>query len=94
MYKGQTQCHSQLGIVIILLQRLVNLEKGFNKSFFNLQLRGVSRKVKKNNIPEMIKKELLASIVLLDGEENYLELNEEVKIREGAERWYRVCKKI
>ena len=42
----------------------------------------------------MIKKELLASIVLLDGEENYLKLNEEVKKRERAERWYRVGKKI
>ena len=42
----------------------------------------------------MIKKELLASIVLLDGQENYLKLNEEVKKRERAERWYRVGKKI
>ena len=40
----------------------------------------MSRKVKKNNTLEMIKKELFASIVLSDGEGDYLEFNEEVKI--------------
>ena len=40
----------------------------------------MSRKVKKIKTPEMIKKELLASVVQLsDGEEDYLEFNEEVK---------------
>ena len=69
-----------LKIVIILLQRLVNLQLGFNKTFYNLQLRGVARRVKKNKTPEIIKQELLASIVeLSDGDKDYLELNEEVR---------------
>ena len=39
-----------------------------------------SRKVKKNKTPKIIKKELLVSLVEhLDGEENYLQMNEEVK---------------
>ena len=42
---------------------------------------GRSRKVKKNKTPEIVKQELLASIVEhSDGEEDYLELNEEVNI--------------
>ena len=43
-------------------------------------LRGVARRVKKNKKPEIKKQELFASIVeLSDGEEDYLELNEEVR---------------
>ena len=39
-----------------------------------------SRKVKKNKTPKIIKKELLVSLVEhLDGEEDYLQMNEEVK---------------
>ena len=43
-------------------------------------MRSVARRTKMNKTPETIKKELLASIVeLLGGEEDYLELNEEVR---------------
>ena len=43
-------------------------------------MRCVARKVKKNKTREIIKKELLTSIVKLsDGEEDYLKLKEEVK---------------
>ena len=48
-----------------VLQRLVNLRMGFNKTFFNLYLRGVARRIKKNKTPKIIKQELLASIVEL-----------------------------
>ena len=42
-------------------------------------MRGVARRVKKNKTPEIKKQELFALIVeLSDGEEDYLELNEEV----------------
>ena len=43
-------------------------------------MRSVARRTKMNKTPETIKKELLVSIVeLLGGEEDYLELNEEVR---------------
>ena len=43
-------------------------------------MRSVARRTKMNKTPETIKKELLPSIVeLLGGEEDYLELNEEVR---------------
>ena len=43
-------------------------------------MRSVARRTKMNKTPETIKKELLTSIVeLLGGEEDYLELNEEVR---------------
>ena len=43
-------------------------------------MRGVARRVKKNKTPEIIKQELLASIVeLSDGDKDYLELNEELR---------------
>ena len=53
---------------------------GFNKTFFNLYLRGVAGRVKKNKTPKIIKQELLASIVeLAYWQEDYLELNLEVR---------------
>ena len=52
-----------------------------SKTFLDLCVRSVPREKNKKKTPEMIKKELVGSIVeLLDGEENYLELNEEVRI--------------
>ena len=43
-------------------------------------MRGATKKVKKEKTLEMIKKELLTSLVEhSDGEEDYLELNEEVR---------------
>ena len=77
--------HSYLKFVIIPLKRLENLQKNFNKTFFNLYLRDAARKVKKGKKLEMIKRELLTSLVEYShGEEEYLELNEEV--RKGMRR--------
>ena len=78
--KGQIKCYSQLKIVVKLLQRLSNLQKGFNKTFFKLQLHGVARKTNKKKTAKMIRKELLASILEVSNrEEDYLQMNEVVK---------------
>ena len=43
-------------------------------------MRGIARKVNKQKTPELIKKELLASILeVFNEEEGYLQINEEVK---------------
>ena len=65
------------GLNLVLLQCLVNLQKGFN-TFFHLQLRGSVRKTNRKKTPEMIKKELQESILEVSEEEN-ANLNEEVK---------------
>ena len=94
MAKGQIQCHSQLKIVTIVLQRLVNLQKGFNKTFFNSQLRGVATKMKQKKTTEKIKKELLASIPEVSNEEeDYLQMNEEVKIAKEVKDCMSLVKK-
>ena len=59
---------------------LTALQCVFNETFFDLQLRGVARRMNKKKTPEVVKKELLASIVeLSNGDEDYLHMNEEVK---------------
>ena len=72
----EIQCHS------ILLQYIyiVNLQLSFNKTFPNLQLHRVTRSTKKKKTPEIIKQELLASILkVFDEKEDYLQMIEEVK---------------
>ena len=51
----------------------------FNKTFLNLQLRGVTKRMKMKKTPETIKKELLESILEVFEEENYLQICEKVK---------------
>ena len=49
------------------------------KTFLNLSLRSVTRNTTKKKSPEVIKQELLTSIIEIADEEDYLGLNEEVK---------------
>ena len=65
------------GLNLLLLQCLVNLQKGFN-TFFHLKLRGSVRKTNRKKTPEMIKKELQESILEICEKEK-ANLNEEVK---------------
>ena len=59
---------------------LTALRYAFNKTFFNLQLHGVARRMNQKKTPEVVKKELLTSIVeLSNGDEDYLHMNEETK---------------
>ena len=58
---------------------LTALRLGLNKALFNLQLDGLARRLNKKKTPEMIKKELLASILEVSNEEeDYLLIKEEV----------------
>ena len=57
-------------------------------------MRGVARKTNKKKTPEMFKIELLASVVILDGEEDYLELKEEVKNAKEPKDGVALVKKI
>ena len=70
---------------LILLQCLVNLQKGFNKALFCLYLGGRVRKTNSKKMLEMIKKELQASIFQVF-EEEIANLNVEVKKHEGSKR--------
>ena len=65
------------GLNLVLLLCLVNLQKSFN-TFFYLQWRGSVRKTNRKKTPEMIKKDLLDSILEASEEQN-ANLNEEVK---------------
>ena len=49
------------------------------KTFLNLSLRSVTRNTTKKKSPEVIKQELLTSVIEIADEEDYLGLNEEVK---------------
>ena len=57
------------------------MQKGFNKTFLNLYLRSAARRMNKNKTSEMIKNELIASILEVFEAQNDSQMNEKVKMR-------------